>query len=110
VLCPENTGSSYITTGDEPGTEVIEIRRLDDVINNESETIGLIKIDVEGHEYEALLGGERVIKSNNPVILFEQQPQEISNGSSRTIDLLIRCGYSQFAVLQRHPAGKNFLT
>ena len=40
-------------------------------------TQGIIKIDVEGHELEVLLGGDTLIKKNCPIILFEQQQNEI---------------------------------
>jgi FkbM family methyltransferase len=108
LLCQDNTGSSSISSSQTDQTEVIDVRRLDDCVSSD-EAISLIKIDVEGHEYEAISGAKRIIEKNEPVILFEQQPQEIFNGSSKTIDLLRGLGYSNFAVLERWPSGQNGL-
>jgi FkbM family methyltransferase len=92
-------GGAHIQEG---GTTQISVRRLDDVIEPTVRVL-LYKIDVEGHEYEALRGSEQTIRRNRPIILFEQLPQEISSGSSRTIDLLRSFGYSSFAVVERFP-------
>jgi FkbM family methyltransferase len=49
--------------------ETIEIKTLDSL---NLKDIGFIKIDVEGYEYNALLGGEQTIKKYRPIIIFEQ--------------------------------------
>ena len=36
------------------------------------ENVGFIKIDIEGHELKALLGGLETLKKNRPVIVFEE--------------------------------------
>jgi FkbM family methyltransferase len=95
-----NIGSSSIT---DCGGQQIDLKRLDDVIGNEK--VWLIKIDVEGHEIEAISGSTKTIKANKPVILFEQHPQEISNGTSATIEFLKKLGYSKFAIMERTPSG-----
>ena len=38
--------------------------------------VAMIKLDVEGYEYEAMLGGELTIKQYKPLILFESNPGE----------------------------------
>jgi FkbM family methyltransferase len=49
--------------------ETVEALTLDSLdIKGE---VCLIKIDVEGHELNVLLGGKNLIKSNKPVIIFE---------------------------------------
>ena len=80
----------------------IALQTLDNILDP-SERIFLYKIDVEGHEYEALTGSEQTIRRNKPLILFEQLPIEIENGTSRTIELLKSYGYSNFAVMGRYP-------
>jgi FkbM family methyltransferase len=46
----------------------VRVVRVDDLVTH---PIALIKIDVEGGEYHALLGAERTISSFRPVIVFE---------------------------------------
>jgi FkbM family methyltransferase len=48
----------------------IELKKMDDVIP-EIIKIDLIKIDVEGAEYEVLRGAQRILISDKPVIIFE---------------------------------------
>jgi FkbM family methyltransferase len=57
------------------GAEIIDsiqLKTLDNYVHsNFINNIKLIKIDVEGHELEVLLGAKKVIKSQEPIILFE---------------------------------------
>jgi FkbM family methyltransferase len=46
----------------------VQVVRLDEVITHR---VSLIKLDVEGGEYHALLGAERSIGAHRPVIIFE---------------------------------------
>lgn len=56
----------------QPDIEVIdvEVKRLDKVIPSDV-AISLIKVDVEGAEYQVLKGAEALILSQKPTILFE---------------------------------------
>lgn len=47
----------------------IEIVKLDDYIKNHND-IGLIKMDIEGAEYEAVLGVESIIRESMPLMLI----------------------------------------
>ena len=44
--------------------------KLDDIEGIEN--IALLKIDVEGHEYQALKGAEKFLMKEKPIILLEQ--------------------------------------
>jgi FkbM family methyltransferase len=44
---------------------------LDRLIQHEQNRVGLIKIDVEGHDLQALLGAEKTIRKFQPDIVFE---------------------------------------
>lgn len=46
---------------------------LDNLLSFRDRPINLIKIDVEGLEYKALLGAERILKEDRPFIIFEFQ-------------------------------------
>lgn len=72
----------------------IQLDRIDDVIGRE-EKIGLIKMDVEGHEWFALKGAEKTIKNNKPVIIFEHNPAEYGNEKD-VISLLKDYGYNDY--------------
>jgi FkbM family methyltransferase len=80
----------------------IELRTLDSVLDAiipHDERIRLLKIDVEGHEYEALMGATTTISKHRPLILIEQLSAEIKDGSSKVIQLLRDMGYQKFATL-----------
>ncbi len=72
----------------------IQLERIDDVIDQD-EKVGLIKMDVEGHEWFALKGAEAVIKNNKPVVIFEYSPASDGEGMN-VINLLNEYGYSDF--------------
>ena len=71
--------------------------------------IGLIKIDVEGHEFSALTGARQTILENRPIILFEQSESDFENGSSKVIELLRSFGYSSFATVLPAPFAPSWL-
>ncbi|MFZ2878999.1 MAG: FkbM family methyltransferase [Phototrophicaceae bacterium] len=60
---PENTGQRHVVEGDE-----VEVITLD--------SLGLwpdfVKIDVEGLEYRVLLGAEKTIRQNQPIVMLEE--------------------------------------
>jgi FkbM family methyltransferase len=62
-----NTGSRYLSAskvGDVP------IKALDDLA---MEGLDFLKLDVEGFEYFALLGAERTVRRDRPVVLVEEK-------------------------------------
>ncbi len=75
-----NTSYSNGTTSDAPseieqlfGAEVVPSLRLDTLLGADAQ-VDLIKVDVEGAEYNALLGGEQTIRRCRPVIVSEFSP------------------------------------
>lgn len=65
-----NQGASlnYDKVGEAYGEVAVEMRRLDD---EGHDNIGLIKIDVEGHEFAVLDGARETIKRCRPVLIIE---------------------------------------
>lgn len=61
--------------------------------------LALIKIDVEGHEQNALVGLERVIKNHLPVIMFEYSSDTIRNNGLLIRDNLKEIGYFFFGTM-----------
>jgi FkbM family methyltransferase len=70
--------------------------RVDDVVPGD-EPVSVIKVDVEGHEYLALLGARRTIEACRPVILSEFAPGGLAVNSRRSateyLELLSAFGY-----------------
>lgn len=67
----ENTKMSFSSKGvlgstfsDEEGSELTDVRRLDDILSGENVT--LIKMDIEGAELDTLMGAEQIIKNLRP--------------------------------------------
>ena len=73
----------------------VKCNTLDNILKDESD-IGLIKIDVEGFEYEVVRGAKSLLKNNSPIICFEQQKSDIELGTTKTIELLKELGYYNF--------------
>ena len=80
----------------------IELKTIDTHKVLEDETIGLIKIDIEGHEIFALKGARKLIERDKPVIVFEQHRREFVDGSNQVIDFLKSLDYT-FAIILEKP-------
>jgi len=48
----------------------VELKKLDDIVPQEDK-ISLIKIDVEGGEFDVLKGAIKILKRDKPIIIFE---------------------------------------
>ena len=109
-----NIGGSKIQSpheranGDE--TIKVQVKKVDDIEFLQNTPISLIKIDVEGHEFNALKGAENLINSNKPLILFEQGANEIFGGSSQVIDYLTAFNYNFYAIQKRFYFGESFVS
>ena len=68
------TGESRI---DEKGESIIQLVPLDELLGNER--ITFIKMDIEGAEYDALLGAERIIREQRPklAISLYHKPEDV---------------------------------
>ncbi len=77
-------------------TVPVRVARLDDLDEVADHPVGLLKIDVEGHELRVLKGAASMIARARPVVLFQQHPHEANAGSSAMVDWLRQNGYSQF--------------
>src|SRR5688572_20482283 len=83
--------------------ERIEVIPLDRVSGIEGQTIGLIKVDVEGMEAEVLRGARSTLQRCRPAVVFEQHPHDFVDGSSASIALLKELGYTRFHEFVRWP-------
>lgn len=49
----------------------VEMRRLDDVLRDRKVKINLIKIDVEGGEFDVMRGAVNILSKDHPTLIFE---------------------------------------
>lgn len=68
-------------------------KRLDDY---EIDTIGLMKIDVEGHEEAVLRGSRRLLIRDKPALIIESEERHKSNTIENTYNFLHELGYEGF--------------
>ena len=71
--------------------------------------INLIKIDVEGFEMEVINGGNQTIDKHRPLIIFEQNKEDFTNGNSKVIDQIYKMNYQIFWIDNNFPRTKNSL-
>ena len=71
-----NIGKTSLIKSDYTDAEDVYIKMLDTFWkdNNKDKKIDFVKIDVEGYEYQVLLGMEEIINKYKPKILFEYSP------------------------------------
>lgn len=102
-ILKDNLGGSSVVNNfvDKDSLEKIQLKNLNEE-NFFNEKVGLVKIDVEGMEYQVLLGIYNILKRDAPIILYESLNfKEISNGSSKTLSFLKTCGYKNFYTFKK---------
>ncbi len=72
----------------------VKTERLDDLLA--SKNIGFIKIDVEGHEKNVLMGSENLIKKNKPILLVEIEERHSKEKVEDTINFINNLGYKSY--------------
>lgn len=94
-------GSSLVFGSDEREKEKINVVTADSILADESQ-IDFIKIDVEGYEYEAMLGLIETLKKHHPKIMLEYSYdgyKEVNIGNDKKIlDLLFSLDYSLYDI------------
>ena len=74
----------------------IQIRPLDKIFNFLSiDNVDIIKIDVEGMEFDVLKGAESIIKKYNPILYFEVN-KKVSENYSDIKEYLISLDYAEY--------------
>lgn len=109
VVDQKNIGGSRIVAEGCPQGVNLHLKTLDSVIDEALSRVKLIKIDVEGHEYDVLLGAKEVIQRNQPIIIFEQHESDFIGNTTRSIDLLKSFNYSSFAYVEKSPSPPNVI-
>ena len=97
-----NTGQRHVVDGDD-----VEVITLDSL----ALAPDFLKIDVEGMEYQTLLGGEQTIRQHRPVIMLEE------NGNNRRYGvpdgeverLLVSWGARRVLTLRSNPPDEDWV-
>jgi FkbM family methyltransferase len=112
----ENIGGSSLVD-DDGATETIDISiRHGDVLLSHIPHITMVKIDVEGYEYEVLSGIQETIKKHAPIILIEFSGyfynEQQQNHGQKILSLLENLGYRMYDIendMKLLDSHKNFI-
>jgi FkbM family methyltransferase len=92
-------------------SETINIKRLDDFIEIEKlPAVNVIKIDVEGFEFNVLKGAERILTQFRPILFIELNDAHlVENGASaaKLLSFLFDKGYNIFAAESMHQINRG---
>jgi FkbM family methyltransferase len=82
----------------------IEATTLDTVFKGYEGKIDLIKVDTDGYDYDVLLGAQKRITIDQPILYFEFDPPLLKIAGRDPVDFLsylISLGYNNFGVFSR---------
>lgn len=65
--------------GGQTHSESVTVVALDDAVTDLGRRVSLVKMDVEGFEFEVLAGGEQTISRHRPVLYTEMSPEWLSS-------------------------------
>lgn len=87
----------------EPTARKIKVRTIDSLLTQgEIEPADLVKIDVEGYEYQVLLGMKNFLATRHPIIYMECHPKQLAQSGysvDHVTDFIRQCGYSDIQCL-----------
>jgi len=96
----QNAGGSFVSKGSSlevhKSSEGVRLLRGDDFLQENlatDEFVALVKIDVEGHEHEVMIGLSGTLQLHQPLVLFEASD---GRRAAACMELLSRCGYDRF--------------
>lgn len=89
IVTPDNFGGNRISKNPILEYSEIDLITLDDFCNENNLTkVDLIKIDVEGFEFNILLGGKNIIKNHRPELYIEVDNNNLLNQNSSAKELV----------------------
>lgn len=90
----DNSGAFYLV----PGQDV----KIGTIDNLEVDSCGLIQLDIEGFELEALQGGRQTIEKYRPVVMIEEKPlPQSTRPHTLAREWLQALGYKEVARIHR---------
>lgn len=69
-------------------TKIYKFNTIDNLLRDYNKTINLIKIDVDGFDYQVLKGAENTIKKHRPIIMFELMEETLNMAGYNSNDVL----------------------
>ena len=102
VVPADNLGGARITAAapvPQAGIEPLRFNcvRLDEYLPEDvTRNVSFIKVDVEGHEYQALSGCRRIIEAARPLVAFELLRKDHEANGNRIRSLLDGYGYKYY--------------
>lgn len=84
---------------DESGQQIIEVdtQTIDTFVSNHQiSTLGVIKIDVEGFEYQVIQGAVHTIRQQAPILIAELEQRHLKQPLDEIIDAIRALGYQCF--------------
>jgi FkbM family methyltransferase len=88
--------AANVLKGDFSGVDLVTVRTafMDDVIGNRP--VGLIKVDVEGHEMAVLEGAKRILERDRPNLILELEDRHNPGCVKTAFEFLEGFGYRGF--------------
>jgi len=106
-----NSGSSSIFfTHDFDSTLDVNLYPLDE-LKIDLDNLKLIKIDVEGMEYNVLKGAKKMLVEHRPVVVFEQQISDFQSqyAETKSIDFIRKLNYEIIVPISSYSHNKSII-
>lgn len=96
--CSPSASLNKLNASEQIETCTVTTVTLDDYAEqNQLRNIRLIKCDVEGHELAVFQGARKILRTQNPILLFECENRHQVNGTIQTVfDYLNNLGYEGY--------------
>lgn len=101
VPTQNNSGSGYISAHSDETTKEFEVVTLDETFTK-TDVISVIVADVEGFEYNVIMGAAGIINKDRPYLIIEVNPKYLESRANVTVSYfyneLIKMGYQCFYI------------
>jgi FkbM family methyltransferase len=95
---PLHAGTGAIAAGSK-GAYDVPVITLDSLLDDDARRVGILKMDIEGSEYRALLGAKMLLERHRPAIVLEVNEQALATQGAtgdQVMDFLIDARYDSY--------------